>query len=633
MPLPPAQRARIAGALFALALLAGCAVAPPDEAAREDAALELRLRQADIALRLGDPFNAAELLERAADLADGEQAARLRLQAALVHLDVGDRERARELLAQATPVQASTSAQLVTLVEAWLTLRDTPGDVVERLRPVPGNLEPRIEAWWLQALAAAHRADDAPLTAARVLDRRTPLLRSERDMTRNREQLWEALMAVPLAEIRKRIPAEPDRFGAWLELAHALRDNRLDLTATETAVAAWRERYPEHPAAGAFSEGLVDAQAQRLRPPQRVAVLLPLSGRLAGVGEAVQRGLLAGYYGEAAGERPALRFHDVGEDGRNVIAVYRDAQEWGADLVIGPLTKSALDQLAVWDNYPIPVLALNRRDAAGGTRGLYQFGLAPEDDAMAAARLAGALGHLRVAALVPDSDWGERVAASFVAGLYGAGGRTLEIQTYAPDQEDLSEPLRALFNLDASSARHRRLQSITGRSLEFEPRRREDMQAVFTAAFPDTARLLIPQIRFHHGLGLPVVATSHAYSGTPAPDADADMNGMLLVETPWVMGALEQPALVESAEDLRDSWPGTAERYPRLVALGLDAYRLAGPVDVLALEPELDMPGASGQLSVDEAGRVRRALPPARIVDGRLEPLTLPGDAEVLERR
>lgn len=627
MPVSPAPHLRLGGVLLALLILAGCAVAPPDAEEEAEAEQALRLRQAEIALRLGDPFNAAALFELAADAATGEAADRLRLQAALVHLDVGDRERARELLETLGAAESAATRPLVTLVEARLTLPDDAAAVRDRLRALPAGLEPRIESWWLGALAAAHRAAEEPLAAARVLDRRTPLLVSERDRRINRDRLWSALMDLPLPALRARVPGPPDRFGAWLELAHALRDNRLDLEATEATVSAWRERYPDHPAAGDFSAARVEEQAERLEPPRRIAVLLPLSGRLAAVGEAVQRGLLAGLYEAPAEERPAVRFHDVGEDGSNVIAVYRQAQEWGADLVIGPLTKSTLEQLAVWDNYPVPVLALNRREAGTSAPGLFQFGLAPEDDARAAAELAVDLGHRRVTVLVPDSDWGERVGRSFVAGLHGAGGRVLEMASYRPDGDDLSQPLQRLFDLDASAARHRRAQDVIGRSLEFEPRRRADMQALFAGAFPGTARLLVPQVRFHRGLGLPVLASSHVYSGQPSPDADADMNGMTLVETPWILDSLDDAGLEAAGERLTATWPDTVERYPRLAALGLDAYRLAAPVDVLAVEPALELPGATGTLRVDEDGIVHRALRPARVVDGRVQPLPLPEDS------
>ncbi|UEX78863.1 penicillin-binding protein activator [Spiribacter halobius] len=630
MPVSPASSCRLGGVLLALLLLVGCAVAPPDDAAEADAERDLRVRQAEIALRLGDPFNAAELFERAADLAEGETADRLRLQAALVHLDVGDRERAEALLGMLADVDAPAVAPLATIVRARLALPEDAADWVQRLRPVPADLIPRVEAWWLGALAAAHRAADDPLEAARVLDRQTPLLASERDRRINRERLWSALMALPLPQLRELVPAAPDRFGAWLELAHALRVNRLDAAATEEAVAGWRERYPEHPAAGEFSEARLAEQLQRLRPPERITVMLPFTGRLGSVAEAVQRGMLVALYDMPADERPTLQFQDVGEDGSNVIAAYRRAQEWGADLVVGPLTKSALEQLAIWDNYPVPVLALNRRDEVRGQPGLFQFGLAPEDDAMTAARLAVQLGHRRLTVLVPDSDWGDRVAASFVAGLHAAGGRALEVQSYRPDGEDLSEPLRALFDLDASEARHRRLQGVIGRGLEFEPRRRADMQALFAPAFPDMARLIIPQVRFHRGLGLPVLATSHAYSGTPAPDADADMNGLMFVETPWVLGELQTPELTRTARTLAETWPDTAARYPRLAALGVDALRLSAPVDVLAVEPRLTLEGATGELSVDDQGRVRRELLPARIRSGRIESLVFPS-AEVPE--
>ena len=55
---------------------------------------------------------------------------------------------------------------------------------------------------------------------------------------------------------------------------------------------------------GAFPPG-----ADGYRPPARLAVLLPMSGTLAGAGQSVRDGFLAAYYAETR-ERPNLRFYD-----------------------------------------------------------------------------------------------------------------------------------------------------------------------------------------------------------------------------------------------------------------------------------------------------------------------------------
>jgi outer membrane PBP1 activator LpoA protein len=69
--------------------------------------------------------------------------------------------------------------------------------------------------------------------------------------------------------------------------------------------------------------------------------------------------------------------------------------------------------------------------------------------------------------------------------------------------------------------------------------------------------------------------------------------------------------------DLDAYWPQRSA-FLRLYAMGFDAYQLVG---VLYNGERAAWPlrGVSGDLSVDEAGRVHRALPLAQFRDGRPE--------------
>jgi outer membrane PBP1 activator LpoA protein len=61
-----------------------------------------------------------------------------------------------------------------------------------------------------------------------------------------------------------------------------------------------------------------------------------------------------------------------------------------------------------------PLLALNflPTDRPAPER-FYQFALSPEDDARAVARYIGASGRRHGVVIVPEGDWGTRVAAAF----------------------------------------------------------------------------------------------------------------------------------------------------------------------------------------------------------------------------
>ena len=55
-------------------------------------------------------------------------------------------------------------------------------------------------------------------------------------------------------------------------------------------------------------------------------------------------------------------------------------------------------------------------------------------------------------------------------------------------------------------------------------------------------------------------------------------------------------------------WPDASQRFSRLFALGIDAYRMIPSLRRLMINPHESQPHNTGLLAVDKFGRVKRAL-------------------------
>jgi outer membrane PBP1 activator LpoA protein len=132
----------------------------------------------------------------------------------------------------------------------------------------------------------------------------------------------------------------------------------------------------------------------------------------------------------------------------------------GAEFVVGPLLKSSFTELANDILVPVPVLTLNNlSDDTLAPPGLYQFSLAPEDEAMSAAQRALSDGYGRGVALVPNNDWGRRLLTSFTTEFEGLGGTLLDYRTYTPGKQDFSNEIENLMGLTGSVNRYQRLRA------------------------------------------------------------------------------------------------------------------------------------------------------------------------------
>jgi outer membrane PBP1 activator LpoA protein len=326
-------------------------------------------------------------------------------------------------------------------------------------------------------------------------------------------------------------------------------------------------------------------------PGETVAVLLPQSGRFAGAAEAVRAGMVSAQQRDPPDRRPVLRFYDSGSEPAPLLV--RQAAAQGAQLVIGPLQKQAVDALAATRALPVPTLALN---LASGTQApppeLYQFALSPEDEAAEVAARAWDKGYRNALMLYPEGSWGSRLARGFRERWAALGGRIDAGEVYDPAASDFSGSIRQLL---APEGTQERVSS--------------DGTFIFLVATAQNAREIWRQLQAAGGTQVPpVFCTSHIYSSQLDAQGMTDLAGLYFVDIPWLI----VPSRAATAAG-RTSLAQTRGDYVRLYAMGVDAYRIAPRLRWMETHRGAAIEGETGVLRLDSQRRVRRELPLARM--------------------
>jgi outer membrane PBP1 activator LpoA protein len=170
--------------------------------------------------------------------------------------------------------------------------------------------------------------------------------------------------------------------------------------------------------------------------------------------------------------------------------------------------------------------------------------------------------------------------------------------------------------LSQSNQRYQRLRANIGGPLQFDPRRRQDVDFVFLAADAKAGRLIKSQLKFHYSGELPVYSTSFIYSLDGR--SDTDLNGVMFADTPWI---ISPPAWIADYPQLYSLYWPAEKRLTRLHAMGYDAYHLVGGLYSAQEKPMEEFVGATGRLYLANDGRVHRKLAWARFDNGRPVPL------------
>ncbi|MGQ0620997.1 MAG: penicillin-binding protein activator [Panacagrimonas sp.] len=551
-------------------------------------------------------------------------------------IERGDNRTAESLISR-IPAGSLHDPQLarVQILRAEIGLQRKSPQVVIRALPPDSSHVPLFAPRMEQLRARAQFALGDPVAAVRSLVMRERYLSTAGAIAENHELIWNGLVVTPIPRSAVTlIPAQDPMTRGWLDLGVVLLQGP-----TDAALGAWSQRHPAHPGSAKLplirTRTIQVAATVPAKPPQAApaiapvvaaptmttraistggyALLLPIGGPLGSGGRALREGFISAWF-ELPEPRPTLRVYDTGSEVSGAVVALDAARREGAEFFVGPLTREAVYALARQPRGDRPWLTLNYLEAP--VEGTLQFGLAPEDEARAAAQDAATAGRRRALVLAPENDWGTRVQAAYERGMTANGGEILQTLRYKPGTQDFSDPLKDLMNLDQSNQRHRAINAALGGDSEFEPRPRGDAEVLFAPARNAEMQLLLPQLEFFRARRLPTYAIASAYAGgTRNTD---QLEGLRVCDMPWMIAA--SGSWADARTKAQDQFPEAMRDQPRLFALGADALRLAQAMQRGELDGARPIDGATGRLRLEAGGRIARDLSCASFRDGRLYP-------------
>ncbi len=202
--------------------------------------------------------------------------------------------------------------------------------------------------------------------------------------------------------------------------------------------------------------GAVNSQAANINQQGvKVGLLLPLSsgGDSARVAKAMK-------------QAAELAMLDSGSPG--IVLVTKDTQgsasgarqaaqaalNEGAQLILGPLFSSSVQAVApVARQQSVPVIAFSSVSSVADA-GVYLMSFPPEQEVASVTRYAIAQGLRNIAALVPQSQYGNTVERALHDTARANGGRIVALERFARNQQSVAEPAKRVASVVSDQSRN-----------------------------------------------------------------------------------------------------------------------------------------------------------------------------------
>lgn len=431
---------------------------------------------------------------------------------------------------------------------------------------------------------------------------------------KNREQIWSLLKASDLNTLKSYVAAakKMQRLKAqgWYDLAVIAQEP--DQTAR---YAQWQKDYPQHAAVGLFTPApskdaptIAQNQGDVLQTADihKVAVLLPMTGKLASYANALKVGLEQA--NQANGNPFILSYYD--ENSLPMQSLVGKATQDGAQLIIGPLQKDKVEAL-LNTQASVPVLALNQIGNQPAAPNLYYYSLSPEDEAAQIAQKIDQDGLKHPLLLMPSNALGDRSIQGFNSYWNELDKGNATVAKFR-SRDELLSLLRKTLTGSSGSTQAGQIQSLAkDPSVDSN-----HVDAIYMLASAFEAANIKSSVDMMLG-DSPIRPSYYLGSKSNSSGLRADvalaLNGMQLGDMPWMLNKMP-----EQFTQAMTALPNASGDQMRLYAMGYDALAIVQHLSEMRNNPEMTFNGLTGNLQVTSDGVIVRNLLWTRYVNGQL---------------
>ncbi|HEV3491647.1 MAG TPA: penicillin-binding protein activator [Reyranella sp.] len=168
----------------------------------------------------------------------------------------------------------------------------------------------------------------------------------------------------------------------------------------------------------------------------RIALLLPLSGGAAPIGQAMQQAAEMALFDTGAKEL-ALAAYDSGDSADTAMEAYRKARTDGVAMVLGPLFGTSAKALAPLVAQGGANVVSFSNDESAAQRGVWIMGIAAPPQVRRVVDYSVDAGIKRFAAFAPQTSYGEQMVRTLESQVTLRGGTVAGVELYDPNSADL----------------------------------------------------------------------------------------------------------------------------------------------------------------------------------------------------
>ncbi len=271
---------------------------------------------------------------------------------------------------------------------------------------------------------------------------------------------------------------------------------------------------------------------------EKIAVLLPLSGSFAKVGQQIRNGILKNQLHSQ--ENLTIKFYDS-SDLTQLTLIYQQAKNNGAEKIIGPLKREAINILA--EHQAENLMVLNQIENSP----FIQFSFNSLSEASQITNKLNYLEFKNIAILSNKNNRNINLAQE-ITSIWNkkSSQHHILLQTYSDKKPNFREVLGGFINESTSRERHNNLRWLLNKKLEFTPRSRQDLDAIIILDKVENIAVFKPQMRFF-GINPPVFTSSRiSPANFTSPKLYPDLRKVMFLTSPAVLNPQKTTSAFES---------------------------------------------------------------------------------------